>query len=66
MLEDIRDFVQSVVSARKESAPVEIPDFYAKVSSPFARLKKNLTLCISVAFGEYSTVHVHTFTIDRA
>ena len=34
VLEDIREFIQSVICVRKQSAPREIPNFKAKVSSP--------------------------------
>ena len=37
VLEDIRRFIQSVISARKDPAAV-MPAFYSKVSPPFARI----------------------------
>jgi hypothetical protein len=34
VLEDLRDFIQSVISARKEPSQAAIPTFHSKVSSP--------------------------------
>jgi hypothetical protein len=34
VLEDVRDFIQSVISARKEPSQAEISTFHSKVSSP--------------------------------
>jgi hypothetical protein len=65
-LEDVRNFVQSVIAARKESVPAEIPDFYSKVSTRPGEDNISLMTRISVAFGDYDQVHIHTFTIYRA
>jgi len=66
VLEDIRDFVRSVLSARNEYAPAKIPDFYARVSSPPVAVSVILKLQTSVALEEQIQVHVHTSTIHQA
>ena len=66
VLEDIHDFVRSVISARNESAPTKIPDFYARVSSPSVAVSIFLKLHTSVAFEEQIQVHIHTSTIYQA
>jgi hypothetical protein len=66
VLEDIRDFVRSVISTWNKSAPAKIPDFYAKVSSPSVAVSVFLKLQISVAFEEQIQVYIHTSTIHQA
>ena len=51
VLEDVRDFIGSVISARTESAPSNIPDFYSKVCSPAAGVKVFLKVS-TVAFED--------------
>ena len=66
VLENIRDFVRSVISARNESAPAKIPDFYANVRSPSVAVSIFLKLHTSVAFEEQIQVYIHTSTIHQA
>lgn len=66
VLEDIRDFVRSVIAARNKSAPAKIPDFYAKVSSLYVAVSVFLKLKNSVAFEKQIQVYILTSTIHQA
>ena len=65
-LEDTREFIRSVISARNESVPAKIPDFYAKVSSLSVAVGVSLKLHTSVAFEEQIQVYIHTSAIHQA
>jgi hypothetical protein len=52
VLEDVRDFIQSVISARKEPSQGVIPTFNSKVSASSVGVNVFLSMHISVAFGE--------------
>jgi hypothetical protein len=52
VLEDVCDFIGSVISTRTESVPADIPNFYAKVCSPSVGGDVFLNPYSSVAFEE--------------